>query len=596
VNQDILNLYQKAQNGGLNAQEVFWLEGQVATFPSFAMGHMILARHHFRNQSTIKNKALLKAAAYACNRSLLRGYLEDALSVPRVRPMPVSEVKPVVEKKAEAPVINLKKESEERPATEIETPEAKQVETSEIEQAQIEISPVENPQVQEAQIETPETERAQIETPEVASAQVETQEDEKAKLVPGPQAGEVNWFLNMRVRLRADKYKILSKRIHASVATYAERLAEAGVAIEATGQPTAEKPAIDTATNPPIAEEQLLAETMVPAMEHKSQEEPFAEKEPPQEESKPATSIESPIAPPLEPAPVEPIMEIVVEQPVAQTNTPLEETPLITPVVLEVSPPVAETPDLKEAKAQEHASQDHPEAKHQEKPITPTAPEKEYEIGAFSSFTFLSEGETGDTEDDEEASETASMDTDIATLEAVEFQTLDGKDGVGEIIFEENDRIIEVIISPEALEKYFKGRLPVTETESSERNAGKEAFVSKGEFQIELDELEYRGQEEAETKVNSPGAKDIRPKAEALIEKFIENEPTITRAKAAQASTGDLAKESSHIDEEWVTETLGRIYEKQGNKAKAIKIYEKLRLRIPEKSDYFGLLIEKLKH
>ena len=60
--------------------------------------------------------------------------------------------------------------------------------------------------------------------------------------------------------------------------------------------------------------------------------------------------------------------------------------------------------------------------------------------------------------------------------------------------------------------------------------------------------------------------------------------------------SGDLAKGSNHFqDDEWVTETLAKIYEKQGNKSKAIKIYEKLRLRIPEKNDYFVSLIEKLK-
>ena len=86
-----------------------------------------------------------------------------------------------------------------------------------------------------------------------------------------------------------------------------------------------------------------------------------------------------------------------------------------------------------------------------------------------------------------------------------------------------------------------------------------------------------------------------KKKVDEILEKFIENEPSITRGKAATSPTGDLAKNSCHVDEEWVTETLGRIYEKQGNRNKAIKIYEKLRLRFPEKSDYFADLIVKLK-
>jgi hypothetical protein len=604
VNQDILNLYLKAQNGGLSAQEVFWLEGQAASFPSFAMAHMILARHHFRNQSTIKNRALLKAAAYASNRTLLRHYLEDALPLPKVKPSRNGEAKPApLPEEKQAATINLKKEEEkaaETPAVEtiqVETPavetvqeENPTVETVQVETPAVETVQEENPTVETVQVETPDSESVDpvkaeaetpspeqqtaetpiAETPEEKSSTIETSAsaDAPAQPIPGPKAGEVNWFLNMRVKLRADKYKILSKRLHGSVAEHALKL-EALIPAS-TGKPPAEAPNL-----PPIAEEQLLAETSAPITDF------------PKEEN-------------LEPAPVETVIEVKVEQPVTQLNQPQEEAPLISPVVVEVNPAV--TPPEDEKRGTHSFEKTHsPPA--EEKHITPTVPEKEYEIGAFSSFTFLSEGET------EEEDETASMDTDIATLEAVEFQALDGKEGIGEIIFEENDRIVEVIISPEALEKYFKGRLPATESESSEHPSHKESRVASGEFKIELDELEYRGQDEdLSNRHEKTGTENDRkpatvhskphkrPQPEALIEKFIENEPSITRAKATQASPGDLSKESSLVDEEWVTETLARIYEKQGNKAKAIKIYEKLRLRIPEKSDYFGLLIEKLKH
>ena len=48
--------------------------------------------------------------------------------------------------------------------------------------------------------------------------------------------------------------------------------------------------------------------------------------------------------------------------------------------------------------------------------------------------------------------------------------------------------------------------------------------------------------------------------------------------------------------EEFVTETMAKIYEMQGNTDKAIEVYEKLSLRMPEKSAYFASLISKIKN
>lgn len=56
----------------------------------------------------------------------------------------------------------------------------------------------------------------------------------------------------------------------------------------------------------------------------------------------------------------------------------------------------------------------------------------------------------------------------------------------------------------------------------------------------------------------------------------------------------NLARLSIVDDEDFVTETLADIYAKQGNINKAIKAYQKLLLKYPEKKTYFAARIEKL--
>lgn len=82
---------------------------------------------------------------------------------------------------------------------------------------------------------------------------------------------------------------------------------------------------------------------------------------------------------------------------------------------------------------------------------------------------------------------------------------------------------------------------------------------------------------------------------DSIIERFIAESPSISRPKAEFFNPVNMAKLSVEEDEDLVTETLARINAKQGNYKKAIRMYEKLCLKFPEKMPYFVDLIQKIK-
>lgn len=80
-----------------------------------------------------------------------------------------------------------------------------------------------------------------------------------------------------------------------------------------------------------------------------------------------------------------------------------------------------------------------------------------------------------------------------------------------------------------------------------------------------------------------------------LIDKFIAENPSISKPKAEFYNPISVAQNSIIDKNDIVSETLAKIYEKQGYFEKAISIYEKLSLNIPEKSVYFAAQIERIK-
>lgn len=106
------------------------------------------------------------------------------------------------------------------------------------------------------------------------------------------------------------------------------------------------------------------------------------------------------------------------------------------------------------------------------------------------------------------------------------------------------------------------------------------------------------------TEINSYKEENISetPTKEELINRFlnIENPQKTVSNKQEESKNEEnidaVIKKSAQEDISFATETMAKIFIKQGNKDKAIKIYQQLMTSNPKKSIYFANQIEKLKN
>jgi len=164
----------------------------------------------------------------------------------------------------------------------------------------------------------------------------------------------------------------------------------------------------------------------------------------------------------------------------------------------------------------------------------------------------------------------------------------------GEISREEKKKAIIALIN-----KKFNERLAVTADKPVDPSPVSEIplIVKTEEASQELKQEEPAVEEKVESMneiVPSLETKEVIPSTD-LIEKFLRDAPRMPRPRKEFYNPVNLAARSIEENEDFYTETYAYICLKQGNAAKAIKIYEKLSLKFPEKSSYFAGLIEKIK-
>lgn len=106
---------------------------------------------------------------------------------------------------------------------------------------------------------------------------------------------------------------------------------------------------------------------------------------------------------------------------------------------------------------------------------------------------------------------------------------------------------------------------------------------------------ETKSQEQIQQEIAQQVQRSNVNEFESILDKFIRENPRISRPKAEFYNPMNMAKQSVEEDDELVTETLANVYYSQGHYKKAIRAYEKLCLIYPHKMTYFASLIQKIK-
>ncbi len=162
------------------------------------------------------------------------------------------------------------------------------------------------------------------------------------------------------------------------------------------------------------------------------------------------------------------------------------------------------------------------------------------------------------------------------------------------------DKAGNEIKSKTDLMKEVKSNLDSISTKLSENTVKKTNTDNSSTKEIDKKEKvttdNIKGKSSSTLKKTTKKTKPIdRVSSIKIVEDFIKKNPVINRPADKEYNEEiELAKNSLNEDYELVSETMAKLFIKQGHKEKAIKIYEKLILIYPEKNTYFAARISEL--
>lgn len=154
-----------------------------------------------------------------------------------------------------------------------------------------------------------------------------------------------------------------------------------------------------------------------------------------------------------------------------------------------------------------------------------------------------------------------------------------------------SEEITDQVDFPESSPKTTPPEQTEPEPSESSRDSDQENTVKPKATESERGNLPA----EKSTSKESEKESDFSKSKSELIDRFIQNAPRITRNQSDFYKPNEYSHKSEIDKEDIVSETLARIYFNQGSFEKAISIYRKLILKVPEKSGYFARQIEKIK-
>jgi hypothetical protein len=152
---------------------------------------------------------------------------------------------------------------------------------------------------------------------------------------------------------------------------------------------------------------------------------------------------------------------------------------------------------------------------------------------------------------------------------------------------------LEIATIPEIIENSDSNKKAVVPTFGNQLIDN--IFLRLSEVDILESETENLNEPELEIGVQFAKKNKATPHND-LVDRFIREEPRIGTPKREFFNPEDNARQSASLPDDLVSETLASIYEKQALYSMAIKIYEKLMLRIPEKSSYFAARIKEIEN